>query len=182
MNANGATTSKQPLDLADRSAWAAVVERHYDRVYRTALAQTRRTSLAEEIAQETFVRAFERYAQFDGQGSLGAWLYRIAVNLSRDVLRREKVRRHDSLEGAASNSHDDPPPGEVAHRKHLVSALREALSAMSEPMRRAFEHTVMLGYTYKEAAEIEGVSEGTIASRVARTRIALARRCSELDG
>ena len=58
--------------------------------------------------------------------------------------------------------------------------LRQALEEMSPPMRRAFEQTVILGYSYRQAAEIEGVSEGTIASRVARTRNALAKKGREL--
>ena len=138
-------------------------------------------SLAEDIAQEVFIRAFERYDRFDGQGSLGAWLYRITVNLSRDVLRRENIRSHSTLTEARELPRSEPEPPEVVHRRHLARVLREALDKVSEPMRRAFEHTVLLGYTYKEAARIEGVSEGTIASRVARTRNTLARQCSELD-
>jgi len=174
-----ATTAKP--DLSDRATWPDVVREHYDRVFRTALSQTRRVSLAEDIAQEVFIRAFERYDRFDGEGSLGAWLYRITVNLSRDVLRRENVRSHAGLSKVREVARDDPPPPEVVHRKHLAQVLRQALDNVSEPMRRAFEHTVLLGYTYKEAAQIEGVSEGTIASRVARTRNTLAKKCSELD-
>lgn len=169
------------LDLSDSRAWPEIVRQHYDRVFRTALSQTRRPSLAEEVAQETFIRAFEKYDRFDGQGSLGAWLYRIAVNLSRDVLRREKIRSHAEMSEVHEAAAGNPGPAELAHRKHLCKVLREALNEVAEPMRRAFEHTVLLGYTYREAAQIEGVSEGTIASRVARTRNLLARKCRELD-
>jgi RNA polymerase sigma-70 factor (ECF subfamily) len=168
-------------DLSDPASWSEIVQEHYDGVLRAALGQTRRRSLAEEVAQETFVRAFERYHQFDGQGSLGGWLHRIAVNLSRDVLRRENVRSHAELSEAHQTSSGEPHPSEVAHRKHLSRVLREALDDISPPMRRAFEQTVVLGYSYRQAAEIEGVSEGTIASRVARTRNALARKYRDLD-
>jgi RNA polymerase sigma-70 factor (ECF subfamily) len=167
--------------LRDPESWGRVVERYYDRVLRTALGQTRRRSLAEEIAQETFVRAYEKQHLFDGQGSLGSWLYRIAVNLSRDVMRRENIRNHAPLTQASDASGDALRPPDEVHRKHLCQLLRRELEAMSEPMRAAFEHTVVMGYSYKEAAEILGVSEGTIASRVARTRNALSRKCSELD-
>ncbi len=167
-------------DLSDSASWPAVVGEHYDDVLRTALAHTRRRGLAEEVAQETFVRAFERHHQFDGQGSLGAWLYRIAVNLSRDVLRRENVRKHAELSQVREASSEEPHPPEVVHRRHLCRVLKQALNEISAPMRRAFEHTVVLGYSYREAAEIEGVSEGTIASRVARTRSALVRKHREL--
>ena len=168
-------------NLGDPQTWEEVVRAHYDQVLRTALGQIRRRSLAEEVAQETFVRAFEKHHLYDGKGSLASWLYRIAVNLSRDVMRRENVRRHADLDGAGNSTDADPHPPEVAHRRHCCRVLKQELDRMSEPMRRAFEHTVILGYSYREAAEIEGVSEGTIASRVARTRNALAKRCSELE-
>ena len=169
------------IDLHDSQQWAAAVETYYDRIFRTALSQTRRVALAEEIAQETFVRAFERRDQFDGQGLLGSWLYRIAVNLSRDVLRRENIRSHADLERAEQSASPAPHPPDLVHRKHLCQVLRRELNDLAEPMRRAFEHTVILGYTYREAAEIEGVSEGTIASRVARTRMMLARKCRDMQ-
>ena len=175
------STSTEAHDLGDPRVWAAAVERHYDCVFRTALAETRRAALAEEVAQETFIRAYEKRDHFDGQGSLGSWLYRIAVNLSRDYLRRENIRHHADLSQAEDSASPDLHPPEVLHRKHLCQVLRQALNEISEPMRRAFEHTVILGYTYREAAEIEGVSEGTIASRVARTRLMLAKRCRELQ-
>lgn len=168
-------------DLSDPASWTEIVQEHYDSVFRAALGQTRRRSLAEEVVQETFVRAFERHHQFDGQGSIGAWLHRIAVNLSRDVLRRENVRSHAELSEAHETSAADPHPPEVVHRKHLCRVLREALDEIRPPLRRAFEQTVVLGYSYRQAAEIEGVSEGTIASRVARTRNALARKYRDLD-
>jgi RNA polymerase sigma-70 factor (ECF subfamily) len=165
--------------LGDPKTWAEVVELHYDRVFRTALGQMRRRNLAEEVAQETFIRAYEKRHLFDGTGSLASWLYRIAVNLSRDVLRRENLRDHAELSEANERPSPQDDVAEAVHRKHACQVLREELARMPEPMRRAFEHTVVHGYSYKEAAEIEGVSEGTIASRVARTRTALAKKCSE---
>lgn len=168
-----------PHDMGDPETWAEVVELHYDRVFRTALGQMRRRNLAEEVAQETFIRAYEKRHLFDGTGSLASWLYRITVNLSRDTLRRENLRDHAELSEANERPSEDADPAEAVHRKHACQVLREELSRMPEPMRRAFEHTVVHGYSYREAAEIEGVSEGTIASRVARTRSALAKKCSE---
>ena len=165
--------------LGDPQTWAEVVEVHYDRVFRTALGQMRRHNLAEEVTQETFIRAYEKRHLFDGTGSLASWLYRITVNLSRDTLRRENLRGHAELSEATEHASDEDDPAETVHRKHACQVLRDELSRMPEPMRRAFEHTVVHGYSYKEAAEIEGVSEGTIASRVSRTRSALARKCSE---
>ena len=172
--------SDGPRNLSDPDTWSEVVHGYYERIYRTALSQTRRHSLAEEVAQETFIRAFQKQHLFDGRGSLASWLYRIAVNLSRDALRREKVHNHASLSQAGGNASGDPPPPELVHREHLSRVLNEALEQFSEPMRRAFVHTIVMGYSYREAAAIDGVSEGTIASRVARTRNALVQRYREL--
>jgi RNA polymerase sigma-70 factor, ECF subfamily len=167
-------------NFRDPRTWGDVVEAHYDHVFRAALGQIRRRSLAEEVAQETFIRAYEKQHLFDGKGSLASWLYRIAVNLSRDVLRRENLRSHAPLTQATEKPSEDLRPPEAVHRKHLCKVLRDELQQIAEPMRRAFEHTVVHGYSYKEAAEIEGVSEGTIASRVSRTRNALAKKCRDL--
>ena len=169
-----------PHNLSDPNTWSDVVLGYYERIYRTALSQTRRHSLAEEVAQETFIRAFQKQHLFDGRGSLASWLYRIAVNLSRDALRREKVHKHASLSQVGGNASGDPQPPELVHREHLSRVLKEALEEFAEPMRRAFVHTIVMGYSYREAAAIDGVSEGTIASRVARTRNALARKYREL--
>jgi RNA polymerase sigma-70 factor (ECF subfamily) len=168
------------LNLNDPAAWSDIVHQHYNLVLRTALAQTRRRSLAEDVAQETFVRAFERHEQFDGQGTLASWLYRIAVNLSRDCLRRENLRSHATLAEAAQNPAADLSPADLAHRKHLSQILRQTLQELPASMRRAFEQTVILGHRYAEVAQAEGVSEGTIASRVARARGELAKKCREL--
>lgn len=178
--ADGASSGSS-ASLSDRRTWGDVVHTYYDRVLRTALSQLRRRALAEEVAQETFVRAYEKRHLYDGQGPLGSWLYRIAVNLSRDVLRRENIRSHADLNHATERASDDLHPSEVMHHKHCCKVLKQELERMPETMRRAFEHTVIMGYSYKEAAEIEGVSEGTIASRVARTRNQLARKYRDLD-
>ncbi|MBN2583961.1 MAG: RNA polymerase sigma factor [Planctomycetes bacterium] len=180
MNENRTSKASEAVGL-DRVAWADVVRRHYERILRTALARTHRQSLAEEVAQETFVRAWEKYHLFDGRGPLVAWLHRIAVNLSHDAVRRERVHNHRQLCDAQRSASGDPRPPEVVHRDHCCRVLREALDEIPEPMRRAFEHTVIAGYSYHEAAEIEGVAEGTIASRVSRARNVLVQRYRRLD-
>ena len=167
-------------NLSDPAAWSDIVEQHYNLVLRTALAQTRHRTLAEEVAQETFVRAFQKHEQFDGQGPLASWLYRIAVNLSHDCLRREKLRGHAPLADVAQSPAADPSPADLAHRKHLSQVLRQTLQELPAVMRHAFEQTVVLGYRYGEVAQAEGVSEGTIASRVARARGVLVKKCREL--
>jgi RNA polymerase sigma-70 factor (ECF subfamily) len=177
-NENPSAPVKQ--DLSDPRTWADIVREHYDRVLRTALAQTRHRALAEEIAQETFIRAFEKHDRFDGQGSLSSWLYRVTVNLARDVMRRENLRRHAELSTVAETPSPGLHPPDIVHRKHLCQTLKQALDQMAPQMKRAFEQTVILGYSYRQAAEIEGVSEGTIASRVARTRTLLAKKCRDL--
>lgn len=173
-------SSAAKWNLSDPAAWSAIVHQHYNLVLRTALAQTHRRTLAEEVAQETFVRAFQRHEQYDGQGTLASWLYRIAVNLSRDCLRRENLRSHAGLAEASQHPAADLSPADLAHRKHLSQVLRQTLQELPAAMRQAFEQTVVLGHRYAEVAQAEGVSEGTIASRVARARGELAKKCREL--
>ncbi|HOI56645.1 MAG TPA: RNA polymerase sigma factor [Phycisphaerae bacterium] len=175
------TSSTTGAGCLDRAAWADVVHGHYDRVFRTAMARTNCRALAEEVAQETFIRAWQKYHLFDGRGSLAGWLHRIAVNLSCDALRRERLHDHRCLGEARQNAGGELRPPDVVHRDHCCRVLREALNDIPESMRRAFEYTVIMGYSYREAADIEGVPEGTIASRVARARNTLLQRYRRLD-
>jgi len=175
------TLSREEIVQGDPDVWEAVVTQHYDRVMQRALACVRRRSLAEDIAQETFLRAFQKRHLFDGSGSLAGWLSRIVVNLSRDMLRYEGIRQHADLSVLDSRLSGDPQPPDLAHRDHCSRVLNDALREMDAPMRQAFEDTIVMGYSYKEAAQRAGVSPGTIASRVARTRDRLARKCSELE-
>jgi RNA polymerase sigma-70 factor (ECF subfamily) len=168
-------------NLTDSQNWVVLVSQHYDKVFGTALALTRHVSLAEDAAQETFLKAFAHRHQFNGQASPATWLHAIAENVCRDLLRRENRNEHADLAQVKAATSGGPSPEDAAHRSQVHAAVRAAMVELPEAMRRTFEQTVILGYSYSEAAAIESVPLGTVASRVARTRMAILHKCKGIE-
>jgi RNA polymerase sigma-70 factor (ECF subfamily) len=147
---------------------------------------------AEDVTQETFVRAFNALGRFDGRSEPYTWLYRIAVNLSLNALRSRRTR------GAATSTEDPrlealapalhagivEPPHDAA-RRQLYVALAEAIDALSETLRTTLILVCIDGRSHDEASQILGAPEGTIAWRVhearRKLRDALAARGFEMD-
>jgi RNA polymerase sigma-70 factor (ECF subfamily) len=130
----------------------------------------------DDVLQEAYVKAYRGLQGFGGRASVGTWLYRIAYNTCLDELRRSS--RVVDLPLAEVGERRDMRPGvaeTVAHRRHLA----EALSSLT-PEDRA---TVLLvdgqGFDYREAGEVLGIPQGTVASRLNRARAQLRRALSE---
>ncbi|MFC7532536.1 sigma-70 family RNA polymerase sigma factor [Actinoplanes sp. GCM10030250] len=120
---------------------------------------------ADDLTQETFLRAFRVLDSFAGRSSVRTWLLGIARRTCADHLRAVVRRRRLDARLAAQAVTDLPAP-DPAHR--LTSA--DLLNRLSDERRTAFVLTQVLGLSYAEAAEVEGVPVGTIRSRVARAR------------
>lgn len=137
---------------------AALFNRHWRDAWRAAYAVTRSRALADDVAQDAFVRAFGRLDRFDDRRPFGPWLHRIVVNRAIDVMRVE--RRMVALDEGHEPSRDVIEPADDA-----------ALSALAtiDPDRRAvvvLRH--LLGYSPPEIADILGVPVGTVNSRLGR--------------
>jgi RNA polymerase sigma-70 factor (ECF subfamily) len=185
-------------DLVDRAragdtrAFSEIVRRHQRRIHRLALHMLRDRAEAEDVTQETFVRAFNALARFDGRSEPYTWLYRIAVNLSLNAIRSRKSQRTTSapaqddprLEALlrdANQSAAEPPD---AAQRQLYAALAEAIDALSETLRTTLILVCIDGRSHEEASQILGAPEGTIAWRVhearRKLRAALAERGFEM--
>ena len=166
----------------DRLAFEALVRIHADRLYGVVLHLCGTPHEAEEVTQETFIRAWCAIARFDGRSQLFTWLYRIGVNEAKRRLQRgERALRTVSLE----ESPGDPPdlskaPERHAERGALRAALERAVRALPLPYRAPLVLRDIEGLTTGEAAEILGISEAALKSRLHRAR-ALVREALE-DG
>ncbi|WP_328465995.1 sigma-70 family RNA polymerase sigma factor [Actinoplanes sp. NBC_00393] len=120
---------------------------------------------ADDLTQETFLRAFRALDSFEGRSSVRTWLLGIARRTCADHL-RSVVRRRRLDAKLATQAVTELPAPDPAHR--LTSA--DLLSRLSDERRTAFVLTQVLGLSYAEAAEVEAVPVGTIRSRVARAR------------
>jgi len=162
----------------DRRGFETIVRTYQKRVYGLALRMTRRHDVADEIAQETFVRAFTNLDRFELGRPLMPWLARIATNLALNHLASAPVRRETSL----PDDHEPPAPRSASHdgeplRALLSSELTRALDAAIEKLpaeqKAVFVLKVQEELRYEEIAEVLGISLGTVMSRLSRARAKL---------
>jgi RNA polymerase sigma-70 factor, ECF subfamily len=193
-------TAAEPTDEAllaryrrgDTDAFRSLVRRHQRALYNFALRQVRVPSVAEDIVQDVFVRIVQNADTFKEESRFSTWAYTIARNLCIDHLRKRVHRRHASLDAPASaGGRDDGEgaplgekiagPGMGADRsaigKQLQTHIRAAVEALPEDQREVFLMRQVSELPFKEIAEIVGVSENTVKSRM---RYALERLQSAL--
>jgi RNA polymerase sigma-70 factor (ECF subfamily) len=154
----------------DARAFAAVID-HYDQplcalAYRLLGDRDR----MDDALQEAYLKAFRALPRFRGESSVGTWLYRIAYNACLDELARTQTVV--SLDRVREHPDPRPPVAETVPSRHDLSA---ALAALPPEDRAAVMLVDAQGFDYKAAAEVLGVPEGTIASRLNRARGALRR-------
>jgi RNA polymerase sigma factor (sigma-70 family) len=161
----------------DREAFGALVQRYQQRVVGVARALTHNPDDAVELAQETFIRAFQNLRTFEGRSSFSTWLYRIASNLSIDWRRREG--RYPIAHGEeAENELRKIPSGQgdafrAVERSELSHKVREALKQLTAEHRQVILLREMEGLSYEEISELLNCPKGTVMSRLhyARTHL-----------
>ncbi len=149
----------------DDSAYRWLLGRHRARIVRLAahVLHSSDSSEAEDVAQDTFVRAFRQLSQFRGPGGFSAWLCAIAVRLCLDRRRSARVGREVPADSAPEAAVSDPPPD----TRLLVDAL---LAQLSPPMRAALVLREMEGFEYDEISQMLGIPVGTVRSRLHAAR------------
>ena len=158
----------------DLSAFNAIVERYQSQVYNVSARILGDRHLAEDVAQETFIKAHRSIDGFRG-GSLRAWLLRIASNLSLDATRSRNRRPAESLEAASerpgfSVPSDAPGPEQEALQGELREAIQNCITSLPDDQRAVVVLVDVQGLSYDEAAEAIGRAVGTVKSRLARGR------------
>ena len=172
--------------VGDRSAFALVYERHAAPIMTFLAHALGDASTAEDLCQETFVRAWRAAPRFRRDAPLAPWLFRIARNLVGTEFRRRRVARAgllglfgratrtDRADGAdagpAADSHAGPGSDGLAR------TLEAAVAALSERRRAAFVLVRMQGLSYDDAAALLDVPVGTVKSRAAAAEVELRRR------
>jgi RNA polymerase sigma-70 factor (ECF subfamily) len=158
----------------DRYALDRLVEGCYEQVWRLC-ARLVDEQCADDLAQDTFIRAVRSLPGYRGEASARTWLLAIARNACMDELRtRSRRRRRDSFLRA-----DGADRGKTASDAGQAIGVTDILTRLTPARREAFVLTQMLGLTYKEAAEVCACPPGTIRSRVARARADLLHALSD---
>lgn len=151
----------------DRDAFAEIFRRHKDRMWAVAVRTCGDPELAADCVQEAFIAAYRRAGSFRGEAAVTTWLHRIVVNACLDRLRRTRP--------TSALPDDDLPDRNDAHAAVEVRLdVRAALDRLPEGQRAALVLVDMHGLSVAQTAEILGVAEGTIKSRCARGRAAMA--------
>lgn len=163
----------------DRSSFALLVGRHKTRLYNFALRQLGSGATAEEVVQDAFVRVVQSAAEFKHAARFSTWLYAIARNLCVDQMRKRALRRHTSLDQPerAPDGEDGArlgertPDGRVDGERAAVSVeIREhvlaAIEALPLEQREVFLMREMGSLPFKDIAEVVGVPENTVKSRM----------------
>ena len=169
----------------DAEAFGLLVRRHQRRVYRLAVHLLKSGAEAEDVTQDTFVRAYGALDRFDGRSEPFTWIYRICVNLSLNALRSRKTRRASSpddprIEGLlVDNRPAAGSPARSTADKQLGRALVEGIDELSDTLRTTLVLVCIDGLSHAEAGEVLGCPEGTIAWRVHEARKKLRAILSE---
>src|ERR1700722_15593242 len=125
--------------MIDRDAFRGLVEQHSRAVFRLAYRMTGSQSDAEDIVQETFLRAWKQLARFDGRAAFGTWVYRICANCSLDHLRGRKRAELDTSEDPLRDiPHGSPSPERLAMSAEIGAVLAPALDELTAMERAAF--------------------------------------------
>lgn len=153
-------------------AFAALIERYQDRVVGYLTRMTGCPARAEDLAQDAFIRFYERLDRYEERGKLGAYLLRLATRVFLSEERRRKRRAYLSR----LISVEDSTSAQSIEDHAFQSQVREALLEVSPQFRAPLILYVVEGLSYVEIAEVLGVRPGTVKSRIARARRILKTR------
>jgi len=164
----------------DQAAFAELTRRYRPRIYALALHLTGDAHDADDVAQETFLRAYRKLPGFRAAAEFSTWTYRIAVNLSLNVQRANRRRRTTGLDdprvALAVQVDASGDPRRAAELRQIYTRLLAALDQLAAPLRSTVVLVALQGLTHEQAGVVLGCPSGTIAWRLheARQKLALA--------
>lgn len=176
----------------DARAFELLVIKYQRRIQRLIGRMVRDSDLVEDIAQETFIRAYRALHQFRGDAQFYTWLYRIAVNTAKKFLldlKRNPVISESSLKSAdeedeTSRAGNEPTtdetPESVLAAREIAAVVNAAMEALPEDLRQAVTLREIEGLTYEEIAQVMDCPIGTVRSRIFRAREAISAKVKPL--
>lgn len=174
--------SLEALKARDRAEFARLVEAYSGVIYRLALKMLNNPQDAEDILQETFIKAYQHLGNFDGRSSISTWLYRIATNEALMFLRRNK-QFIVSIDEPDETAEEEQEPLQIVDwcclpEEELMSTesrkyMDKAVQALPHNLRVAFLLRDIEGLSTQEAAEALNLSETALKTRLSRARLRL---------
>jgi len=170
----------------DQRAYELLVIKYQRRIQRLIGRMVRDVDLVEDIAQETFIRAYRALAQFRGEAQFYTWLYRIAVNTAKKALgdlKRDPLVSQSALRGGGDDEDETSAvenelttfetPETVLAAKEIAATVNSAMEALPDELRQAITLREIEGLSYEEIAEVMNCPIGTVRSRIFRAREAI---------
>ena len=176
----------------DQRAYELLVIKYQRRIERLIGRMVRDTDLVQDIAQETFIRAYRALHQFRGEAQFYTWLYRIAVNTAKKALmdlKRSPVVYEGALRGNDDEDEtsrvgqeliNEETPETVLAAREIAQAVNAAMEALPEDLRQAVTLREIEGLSYEEIATAMACPIGTVRSRIFRAREAISARVRPL--
>ncbi len=179
----------EPLNLdalrnGDRKEFAKLVEMYSDSIYRVAIRMLNNPTDAEDVLQETFIKVMRSIENFEGRSNLSTWLYRIAVNESLMVLRKQKpevaVAEDDFLDNDDGNSYPAFQildwcclPEEEFMTNETRKMLNQAIRTLPQSLKSVFVLRDVEGLSIRETSEALDLTETNVKTRLLRARLKL---------
>ena len=168
----------QQAKAGDRNAFAALVSAYETKIYNLALRYLGNREDAMDASQEVFLRVFRFLPGFQEESGFSTWIYRIGVNVCKDMLAKQSRRNEQSLE---MEDEDDEQrtmeladhrytPEQIVENAELRSVLSEAIAALPDQQREVIVLRDIQGLSYDEIANVLSLESGTVKSRLSRAR------------
>ncbi len=166
----------------DMEAFGILWEQHRSAVFRSILGVVGNTQDAEDLTQDTFLRAYRALGSFRGESQLRTWLIRIGVHLAIDHVKRKKAHPEVALDWDVGGGHAEVDPHAVVERNELRETVRKAINALPAHHRAVIVLRDIEGMDYSEIAQALGCSVGSVKLRLFRARRLLKQRLEVLLG
>jgi RNA polymerase sigma-70 factor, ECF subfamily len=197
MNKIEVNNEQEPLSLralqaGDKAEFARLVDLYSNQIYRLAMKILGDQNDAEDVLQETFIKAFRALPSFEGRSSISTWLYRIAANEALMLVRKRKPEANMVSSDGSDHEDDLSPPQQIIDwcclpENELLSSeasqfLDKAVDDLSPALRIVFILRDIQGLSIRETAEILKISEMAVKTRLLRARLQLREALSAYYG
>ena len=177
----------EQLKQGDETAFKAIVEQWQDMVYNTILGIVQNETEAEDLAQDVFIKVFEKIGTFKGDSKFSTWLYRIATTTALDHLRSKKRKKRfgflQSLTGSGGDEKEQIPdfnhPGVSLDNKERAAVLFKAIEALPENQKSAYMLHKLEGLSYRDVSEVLNTTVSAVESLMSRANQNLRKQLEE---
>jgi len=176
----------EKLKHGDETAFKAIVEQWQDMVYNTILGIVQNETEAEDLAQDVFIKVFEKISTFKGDSKFSTWLYRIATTTALDHLRSKKRKKRSGFLQALSGSSDEKEqipdfhhPGVSLDNKERATVLFKAIEALPDSQKAAYTLHKLEGLSYRDVSEVLNTTVSAVESLMSRANQNLRKQLEE---